>query len=200
MSSENTIDFPVSGMTCAACQARVQRALIKAPGVETASVNLVTRNAHVAFDATVTSPEALVETVRATGYGADLPAPTQTVAEEQAATDAAGTDEFNALRGKAIVAFIVGIVAMFGPMLLPESSMMAGESAPAVWWILLVATAGVMMWAGREFYVRAWAALRHGSADMNTLVSVGTAAAFVFSTVATIDPGWFSHRGVVPQV
>jgi P-type Cu+ transporter len=200
MSSKQTIDLPVSGMTCAACQARVQRALAKAPGVEDASVNLITRNAHVAFDATVTSPEALVETVRATGYGAELPARTQTVAQEQAATDAAGTDEFHALRRKAFVALAIGIISMVGPMLLPESAMMAGESAPALWWILLVATAGVMLWAGREFYVHAWAALRHGSADMNTLVSVGTLAAFLFSAVATLSPGLFSHRGVVPQI
>ncbi|MEO7083381.1 MAG: heavy metal translocating P-type ATPase [Gemmatimonadaceae bacterium] len=200
MSSEQTIDFPVSGMTCAACQARVQRALVKAPGVEQASVNLVTRNAHVAFDASVITPEALIETVRATGYGAELPAQAQTVAEEQAATDAAGADEFNALRQKAVVAFTIGLAAMFGPMLLPKSAMMATDTAPLVWWVLLVATAGVMFWAGREFYSHAWAALRHGSADMNTLVSVGTLAAFLFSATATIDPGLFSRRGVVPQV
>ena len=55
-------------------------------------------------------------------------------------------------------------------------------------WTLLVVTAGVMAWAGRDFFVRAWRNLQHGAADMNTLVAVGTGAAFVYSTVATIWP------------
>lgn len=120
MIPERTIDFPVSGMTCAACQARVQRALAKAPGVESASVNLVTRSAHVAFNADITSPEALVDAVRATGYGAELPAAAQTVAAAQAASDATGVDEFNDLRRKAIVAFAAGVVAMAAPCCCPR--------------------------------------------------------------------------------
>ena len=65
---------------------------------------------------------------------------------------------------------------------------------------LLVATLVVMLWAGRHFYTRAWAALRHGAADMNTLVSVGTLAAFVYSLVATLSPSFFTSRGVMPDV
>ena len=64
-------------------------------------------------------------------------------------------------------------------------------------WSLLVLTLGVMSWAGRHFYTRAWSAFRHHAADMNTLVAVGTGAAFLYSTVATIAPGVFraaSHR------
>jgi Cu+-exporting ATPase len=67
--------IPVTGMTCAACSARVQRALEQATGVASASVNLMTDAATVAYDPGVTSPERLVETIRATGYGADLPLP-----------------------------------------------------------------------------------------------------------------------------
>ena len=67
-------------------------------------------------------------------------------------------------------------------------------------WTLLVATAGVMAWAGRDFFVRAWRNLQHGAADMNTLVAVGTGAAFVYSTVATIRPGVFVRAGVAPDV
>ncbi len=67
-------------------------------------------------------------------------------------------------------------------------------------WMLLAITLLVMGWAGRHFYTRAWAALRHGAADMNTLVSVGTLAAFAYSTVATVAPGFFTRRGVAPDV
>ncbi len=70
----------------------------------------------------------------------------------------------------------------------------------ALAWGLLVATLGVMAWAGRHFYTRAWAAFRHHSADMNTLVAVGTGAAFVYSVAATVAPGFFLSRGVQPDV
>src|SRR5947199_10836807 len=68
-----TVTLPVGGMTCAACQARVQRALARAPGVEDATVNLLLHNASVTFDPAATSPERLVEAIRATGYEAKLP-------------------------------------------------------------------------------------------------------------------------------
>src|SRR4029079_14046422 len=64
---------------------------------------------------------------------------------------------------------------------------------------LLVLTVGVMVWAGRHFYTRAWASFRHHSADMNTLIAVGTGAAFVFSMFATLAPGFFLERGVAPD-
>jgi P-type Cu+ transporter len=67
-------------------------------------------------------------------------------------------------------------------------------------YLLLVVTVGIMGWAGRHFYTRAWASFRHHSADMNTLVAVGTGAAFLFSVVATFFPGFFVSRGVAPDV
>ncbi|MFL5611233.1 MAG: cation transporter, partial [Gemmatimonadaceae bacterium] len=72
--NEESVALEVTGMTCAACQARVQRALAAEPGVIDASVNLVTWNAAIRYDPAAVSPERLVQTVRATGYGAELPA------------------------------------------------------------------------------------------------------------------------------
>ncbi len=200
MAAEQAITIPVTGMTCAACQARVQKALAKAPGVGAASVNLMTNTARVTYDAAVTSPERLVDAVRATGYGAGLPIDERSALEEQAAQDAARARDFSELRGKSIVAFVVGLAAMSAPMLFPEPVLTAASRAPTAWWIMLAAAAVVMAWAGRDFYVRAARALRHGSADMNTLISVGTGAAFLFSVVATIDPGAFVRNGVAPHV
>jgi len=200
MTSEQSVTIPISGMTCAACQARVQRALTKAPGVQAASVNLMTNTAAVSYDASVSSPQALVETIRATGYGAELPSASRTAFEEQEAQDNARAEEFVALRTKAVVTFVIGAAAMIGPMLLPMPAMTMSMSAPAAWWAMLVATAFVMLWAGRDFYVRAWQALRHGSSDMNTLISVGTGAAFLFSLTATLSPATFIRHGVEPQV
>ncbi|HVX39887.1 MAG TPA: heavy metal translocating P-type ATPase [Gemmatimonadaceae bacterium] len=199
MSADKSITLPVSGMTCAACQARVQRTLTRTPGVAVASVNLMTNSATVSYDPSIISPEKLVDAIVETGYGAELPVPDRTVADEQAAQDEARAREFVELRNKAIVAFVLGMAAMFGPMLLPMHAMTSG-AAPASWWVMLASTVVVVLWAGRDFYIRAWKATKHGSADMNTLISVGTGAAFIFSLVATLDPGLFLARGLQPQV
>jgi len=194
------VTIPVTGMHCAACQSRVQRALSKTPGVRDASVNLMMNNATVAFDPEATSPDQLVEAIRSTGYGADLPAADRTAVEEQDAQDRARDDEFRELRTKAIVSLVIGAAAMVVPMMLPMSRMMASDRAPLTWWLLLVASLFVMLWAGRHFYTRAWVGLRHRSADMNTLIAVGTGAAFIFSFVATVAPQLFVRHGVEPVV
>src|SRR5574338_1535125 len=86
------IDIPVSGMTCAACQARVQRTLVRQPGVRDAAVNLMTRTASITYDPAEASPEALVHAIRSTGYGADLPLD-RSILEEQEAADRAYAEE-----------------------------------------------------------------------------------------------------------
>src|SRR5204862_50885 len=107
-----------------------------AAGVEAASVNLMTNTAHVTFDSQATSPETLVETVRGTGYGAELPAEHQSAIEAQGAQDEARDREFKELRTKAVVTFAIGVVAMVAPMLAPMPVMSASSGAPAAWWIM----------------------------------------------------------------
>jgi P-type Cu+ transporter len=191
-SNTSTIDIPVSGMTCAACQARVQRALQKHPGVAGASVNLMMETATVAYDPASVSPAGLVDAIRATGYGAELPTPDRSAFEEQVARDRANAAEFKSLTTRAIVSGLIGAAVM-------AASMLAAPSTSLLW-IELAAAAAVMAWAGRTFYTRAWRALLHRSADMNTLVAVGTGAAFIYSAIATIAPRFFSANGVAPDV
>jgi len=219
----DAIRIPVSGMTCAACSARIQRALEKQPGVADANVNLMMKTATVRFDPDVVTPERLVDTIRDTGYGAELASPDQTAFEEQEARDRATAEEFRDLRTKAIVSGVVGLLAMIVSMPLMSH---VGISDPFMRWAtgglhpffhsafpwlyrlpmqtvtgaLMVATLGVMLWAGRHFYTRAWAAFRHHSADMNTLVAVGTGAAFLYSLVATVAPQFFFQRGMAADV
>ncbi|HEU0080248.1 MAG TPA: heavy metal translocating P-type ATPase, partial [Longimicrobiaceae bacterium] len=223
------VTIPVSGMTCAACSGRVQRALSKQPGVRDAAVNLMTSNATVRFDPAATTPEALVDAIRATGYGAELARPGRTAFEEQDEQDRAQEEDFRELRLKAGVSFAVAMLAMVvsmplmaggehgahGPAADPFMRWTMGWLSPvlegalpwlyrvpaaALSWGLLLLTLGVMAWAGRHFYTRAWAAFRHHSADMNTLVAVGTGAAFAYSVAATVAPGFFLARGVAPDV
>jgi Cu+-exporting ATPase len=224
------IDIPVSGMTCAGCQAGVQKALQQQPGVLDASVNLMTGNAAVTYDPAVTRPEALVEAIRETGYGAEVPAAERTAFEEQEARDRAQTEEYRELRLKALVSGAAGLVAMLVsmPLMAPAGGHAHGGPAadPFMRWAmeslspalqgvlpwlyridprvlsysLLVLTVGVMAWAGRHFYTRAWSSFRHHSADMNTLIALGTGAAFLYSVLATMAPGFFVSRGVQPDV
>ena len=222
-----TINIPVSGMTCAACQARVQRTLQKEPGVLDASVNLMMQNANVTYDRDAVSPDRLLEAIRGTGYGAELPAEQDSAFAEQEARDRAQEEEFVDLRRKALVSGAAGVIAMLISMPLMSATAVHGavvdplmrwamhsltpalrSAAPWLYEVpaavlsygLLAMTLGIMLWAGRHFYTRAWAAFRHHSADMNTLIAVGTGAAFLYSFVATIAPGFFIARGVAPDV
>ncbi len=217
-----TVKIGVSGMTCAACQAFVQKTLQKQPGVVDATVSLMTNDATVAFDPAAVSPGTLVKTIEETGYGAELALPAASAIAEQEEQDRARKEELSALRWKAGVSLAAGAIAMLISMPLmreymsdPFMEWWMAATTPAVaralpWlyridpevlgYALLALTAGVMVWAGRQFYTRAWAATRHGTADMNTLVAVGTGSAFLFSAAATLVPELFLSHGVRPDL
>src|SRR5919112_1652999 len=131
------ITIPVSGMTCASCQAGVQKSLQRQPGVLDASVNLMMKNAAVTYDPAVTRPEALVEAIRDTGYEAELPRPEQTAFEEQEARDRANEEEFRNLRRKALVSGAIGVLAMIVSMPLMASAVHHGPVAdPFMRWAM----------------------------------------------------------------
>ena len=219
------VTIPVSGMTCAACSARVQRTLERTPGVASANVNLMTNSATVEYDAAVASLDALVAAIRDTGYGAELPRPDASPADEETADELRLGRELKSLRRKVAVSLVAAALAMLIGLPLGEAAAAQGAAdplmhlmmplsaalrsvAPALFdisagawrWTLLGLTLPIVFWAGRHFYVRAWAAARHGGADMNTLVSVGTGAAFLFSLAMTVGASYFLARGVEPHV
>jgi P-type Cu+ transporter len=179
----------VSGMHCAGCSGRVQRALEQASGVHTANVNLMTGSATVSYDPQATSPEQLVAAIRGTGYGAELPQPDASADEVLAAQDEARATEMGELRRKATVAGIAAVLAMPVSMLFPDSH-----------WLLLALAIPVVGWAGRHFYTRAWTAFRHHTADMNTLIAVGSGAAFLYSLGVTLAGDWLAAFGIAPGV
>ena len=223
-----TLRVPVSGMTCAACQSRVQRTLQKQEGVADAAVNLMMKSATITYDPGAITPDRLVSVIRGTGYEAELASRDQSAFEEQESRDRAQEAEFRELRLKAIVSAIAAALAMVLSMPLmggehtaqrpvtdpfmrwAMESLTPGLRAAVPWLysvpsevlsaILLFVTLGVMLWAGRHFYTRAWAAFQHHAADMNTLVAIGTGAAFVYSVIATLSPDFFLSRGVPPDV
>jgi Cu+-exporting ATPase len=179
-------------MTCASCQHHVEEALRATAGVESARVNLMAHRASVVFDPALAAPQQLVEAIRGAGYDAVLPR----VGEGAGRAEDALTDSGR----KAWVTLAAGAAAMLLAMPLgtetsaPDRLLMRllpwlyALPEDQVRWFLLVMTAGVVAWAGRGIYVSAIRALRHGTTNMNTLVSLGTVVAFVYSAFATIAP------------
>jgi len=187
-----SVTITVDGMTCAACQSHVQRALEQTPGVEKAAVNLMTGQAMVAFDPKAVQVPALVEAIRDTGYEATFTPPGRSAFEEQEERERAQSEEARELGIKAILSLALGGIVM-------ALSMGAMENS-SVRWISLAITVFVMAWPGRKIYAGAWTAARHGSSDMNALVALGTGAAFLYSVAVTLAPGYFERHGVMPQV
>jgi Cu+-exporting ATPase len=223
------VEIPVTGMTCAACQSFIQRTLAGEAGVREASVSLMMHNATVAFDPGVISTERLVEKIRSTGYGAEVPATAASAVAAQERNDAEQLHAHRDLKRKAWVSAVAGAVALLISM--PLMSAARGASVeqmkdpfmrwalhsfdPALhavlpWlfqidpsvlrWFLLVLSAFIASWAGRQFYVKAWSALRNRTADMNTLIALGTGAAFLYSAAVTVAPEFFLAHGMAPDV
>ena len=223
------ITFPVTGMTCAACQGTVERALTRTAGVSAASVNLMLHAATVTYDPAAVDLPRMLAAVRDVGYDAAPPVADDLLGAPSVRAAADESDADGRLWLKAGVSLAAGLAAMvlgmplmapaghdghlvtadpfmrwtaetLGPWLQTAMPGLYRLPRAAVAWTLLVATAGVMAWAGRDFFVRAWRNLQHGAADMATLVAVGTGAAFVYSTIATVRPDIFVRAGVAPDV
>ena len=283
-----SLSVPLTGMTCAACAARIQRGLERLDGVEEAAVNFGAERARVRLSAE-TPPSAVVDAVRGLGYdvattqtrlhvdglsSAHTTAPLETALERLPGVLRA---DVNLARETATVTAIAGAVssrsiadavrgAGYGVSDLAAGDPAAEEAARRevqvrrLWrrflfaaaaaavsmatsmplmmdagsavragvahrlmmpvaslterlfpwlfvidhdvlrWLNLVLTAVVVAWAGRQFYRGAWSGLLHRSADMNTLIAVGTGSAYLLSAAATVAPGWFRAAGMTPDV
>jgi P-type Cu+ transporter len=192
---QQTATLDVGGMTCAACQANVQRALTRKPGVVDASVNLMTGEARVIFDPALIGVPQLVTAVKDVGYDAAPAARNKPMA---ATFDT--RDEMGATGTRAAVALVSGAVAMLFSMPAMMSQPGGHAAQPALLWLQLGLTTFIMTWAGRRFYVSGVRALMHGVPDMNSLVAIGTGAAFAFSVAATLWPSALEAAGVAPDV
>jgi Cu+-exporting ATPase len=214
--------LPVKGMTCAACQSFVQRTLESQVGVRSASVNLMMERATVEYDPLTVSPQTLVTAINETGYEASLPESGRSATAEQDEQEREHETAYRRLRAQMAGALAAAAAAMtlsmplmrhgtVDPMLhritmwldAPVQAMFPALytlPAGALRWTLLLLSVCVMLFAGRRFYVKAWAAARHWTSDMNTLIAVGTGAAFLYSAAVTLAPAEFESRGVAPEV
>ena len=180
-----TIELEIGGMTCASCANRIEKKLGKLDGVE-ASVNYATEKARVSVPEGY-DPQLLIAEVEKTGYTAALPAPpaTNTADDEGRGSAEPADPELAALRQR-LIGSIVLSVPVIAMAMIPALQFQYWQ------WLSLTLTAPVIVWAGWPFHRAAWVNLKHGAATMDTLVSVGTIAAFLWSLYAL----FFGHAGM----
>ena len=184
---EAKIRLVISGMTCGACVASVEKALSGVSGVTSANVNLVTREA-TALGEPEGGVSSLIQAVKNAGYSA---APTtQSLRTQDSSMDSEEREWRRRFVPSAALSVLL-LLLMFGAPGVQEGTLA---------WIQLVLCAPVYLWAGAPFHKSTLAGLRHGSVDMNTLVTMGTTAAFLFSLFSTVVPHWFRAQGSQPMV
>ncbi|HLA68770.1 MAG TPA: heavy metal translocating P-type ATPase [Bacteroidota bacterium] len=214
-----TLTLPVEGMTCASCVARVEKALKTTGGIESAIVNLATEKVTVSFDASKADMDEMSKAVENAGYKLILPSldqrsnePTNQRTNEtrlrlmvrrahhqndfggQAAYERRKESDFKKLKGEFILSAVLTIPIMVISMIGMTDWFMAWSpfTMNEINLLLLVATTIVMVVSGKRFFSIAWKLGRHGSADMNTLVAVGTGSAYLYSAIIVLFPRWLS--------
>ncbi len=179
------LSLDVGGMTCASCVARVEKALAATPGVLEANVNFATETASVEFIDGLVGPADLRRVVESAGYTIREP---ETEVEAGSESGGARRRELDVLRLKVGVSLAVGAVLMAAGFFRPSFL-----SMEQLWVAMFVLATPVQVWAGAQFYRAAWAAAKHRTTDMNTLVAVGTSVAYGYSVAVTFFPAFFER-------
>jgi Cu+-exporting ATPase len=213
------IALTIKGMTCASCQIHVQRALEAVPGVTSASVNLMAHTAQVVAPLSLDTAT-LITAVHNSGYEASLPKSNSSANSAEAASMGMMDMEGGHLGLRTLLALITGAIAMLLSMPLMMSTTSSDPllnaltrllapvmpavlmSVPAepIRWILFAISLATMLFLAPEIYTAAFRAALHRSTNMNTLVALGTIAAFAASFAATIAPTYFIHHGLTTDV
>lgn len=191
MSNPKTIrqNFPVLEMSCAACASRVDKTLNRQPGVISASVNYATATATVEYIPEECSPESLKSAIQAAGY--DLIIETEQNNPIDKAEEA-HLKKYRKLKQRTLVAICLSL-----PISIISMCFIDIPYAPYLTWLL---STPVVFGLGRDFYINAWKQLKHGSANMDTLVANSTGIAYLFSLFNLFFPDFWLSRGIQPQI
>jgi P-type Cu+ transporter len=184
--------FPIKGMHCASCVRVLEKALGRVEGVKEANVNLATEKATVTYDEDICTPEKMESAVAGVGYKAMVDGEAIDEEKEKLAKE----KELRSLRNKVIVSLIVGGVIFWGSF---PGLMGFAPSFVQNFWFQLVLASIVQFWPGLDFYKATIPALRHRTANMDTLVAIGTTAAYVYSVFVTMFPQLVENLGVEPM-
>ncbi|MCC3434513.1 MAG: copper-translocating P-type ATPase [Microcoleus sp. PH2017_25_DOB_D_A] len=193
----DNLTLKLRGMSCAACASSIEQAIKSVPGVIECSVNFGMEQATIQYDSKQTNLTIIQEAVDAAGYEA---LPLQEMAED----DAEKADRKSAsqnLQRKLWIAGSISIILVLGGI-----PTMTGWHLPFIpawlhnFWLQLVLTSPVQFWCGKSFYVGAWKSLKRRVATMDTLIALGTSAAYFYSVFVTFLPGLFTSQGLNPSV
>jgi Cu+-exporting ATPase len=187
-----SIEIGVGGMTCANCSARVERALRARPGVEQAVVNLASERASIRYDEAQVQPEGLAQAIGEAGYTPRMLGGAR-AEEDETRQRLQDLERLRAALLRSAVLTLPILLLAMGPMLLPTLASLLEHSVPLAGfldWVQLLLGSAVVFGPGRRFFRLGWLALRHGSADMNSLVMCGVGAAWLYSAVAVLAPAW----------
>ena len=183
-----TRQFPVTGMSCASCAANIQTRLNKHAGILNASVNLATESVSVEFDQSVVQPQDLKDAVTSIGY--DLIIDESENAKEE-------LENLQLKRYRSMKRRTIWSVILATPLVLISMVFMNMPYAPFVMWALATP---IVFWFGRSFFINAWKQILHGAVSMDTLVSLSTGIAYLFSVFNTLLPDFWHSRGLHAHV
>lgn len=192
--SYDRIDLPIGGMSCASCAATIEQGLADLKGVEKVNVNFATEKATIEYLPTKTNLEEIKHAIEATGYKVlGAPSLEQDIDQEKEIRE----KEYKKLKTKFSAGLILGFLVLLGSMRhwfpwVPEFL--------SNFYVLWAIATPVQFWIGGQFYRGAWGAFKHRRADMNTLIAVGTSAAYLYSVAATLVPSFFYAGGIDPVV
>ena len=190
MTDKNIVQetFPVLGMSCASCAARIEKTLNRQSGVKIAAVNYASATATVEYDPKNCSSEALQQAVQAAGYDLLINRDGNTLEEAEEAHN----KKFTTLKLRTVWAVILSL-----PVIIIGMFFMDMPYANPIMWTL---STPIVFWLGRGFFSSAWKQLRHGSANMDTLVAISTGTAYLFSLFNMLFPDFWLSRGIHPHV
>ncbi|WP_039896251.1 heavy metal translocating P-type ATPase [Lyngbya sp. PCC 8106] len=188
----------LKGMGCAACANKIDRAIHEVPGVADCNVNFGAEQATVQYNPKQTNITNIQQAVTDAGYSAEPMENSQSSLEDR---DEENRQITQKLRRKVIISAVISSILIIGSL-----PMMTGLEIPLIpmWlhnpWLQLIFTTPVMFWCGKTFFTGAWKGLKRRSADMNTLIAVGTGSAYLYSIFVTIFPGFFISQGLSADV
>jgi Cu+-exporting ATPase len=187
------IEVPIQGMDCASCVLKIEKALLATKGVTQAVVNLATEKAKVEYLSSETDLDEIKKVIESTGYEV------LEILPEEEGKDIEGIQrekEYRELKKKFLVGLVISVLILLG----------SSEWIPGIphilrdFFVLWILATPVQFWVGWQFYRGTWGAFIHRNADMNTLIAVGTSAAYLYSVVATLFPTFFTRGGIEPKV
>ena len=195
-----TVTLKLRGMSCAACANSIETALQSVSGVSACSVNFGVEQAAVTYDPRKISVDELEAAVKSAGYAAQAVKELEELGQDDDEQQARGAER-RALTRDVWVGGIISVILIVGSL-----PMMMGLSLPIIpaWlhnpWFQAVLTAPVQFWVGRRFYVNAWKALKRHAATMDTLIVLGTSAAYFYSLFVTLAPDFLRSQGLMAEV